>query len=118
MCKAHRLVYHSTLGSRVIKKKKKHHEPSDGQQLALCWLADLGIGGCAATPLPYTNRGLRHGEKSLLPVAGGGLERARDARPGMGEAILRVPQLAARRVRRGLGWVGVKKQWIHLRGLG
>ena len=22
MCKAHRLVYHSTLGSRVIKKKK------------------------------------------------------------------------------------------------
>ena len=81
-------------------------------------MADLGIGGCAATPLPYTNGVLWHGEDSLLPIAGGGLERARDARPGMGEAILRVPQLAAWRVRRGLGWVGAKKQWIHVRGLG
>ena len=29
--KAHRLLYHSTLGSRVIKKKKKIHKPDSGE---------------------------------------------------------------------------------------
>ena len=36
MFKAHRLLYHPTLGLRVIKKKKKvHHQPSEWDQIVV-----------------------------------------------------------------------------------
>ena len=39
--KAHRPLYHSTLSSRVIKKKKKNHQPSERGQIALFHVLDL-----------------------------------------------------------------------------
>ena len=34
MFKAHRLVYHSTLGSKVTKKKKKHEKEEDVEHIS------------------------------------------------------------------------------------
>ena len=48
MCKAHRLVYHSTLGLRVITKKKKRPTPCESAGLGLVYAVEDNT-----RPLPH-----------------------------------------------------------------